>query len=106
MFETECQQVVQGAVDGNGSIPGQGLLRPAHFYRTCCPMERIQAALGSLAALLAPNGDERSERSDGVAQNFGGGHTHARFAFHAEGAGTGFDLIGAGRSGFFARTIS
>ena len=39
----------------------------------------------------------------GVAQNFGGRHTHAQF--HAEGAGTGFNLIGVGRIEFFAHHL-
>ena len=39
----------------------------------------------------------------GVAQNFGGRHTHAQF--HAEGAGTGFNLIGVGRIELFAHHL-
>ena len=50
MFENRCQQVVQGRLTMS---TGQG----AFFAtaRTVLPtMERIRAALGSLAALLAP----------------------------------------------------
>ena len=91
--------MVQGRLTmstGQGGLLRHGAHRVAHDGAHT-------GGIGIAGGAARAHDDEIGLDLTGVAQNFGGGHTHAQF--HAEGAGTGFDLIGIGRIEFFAHHL-